>query len=420
MPPRRWEDEGQIADRPKQSVVLDALVSHHVLIHEKEHEGYAFQHQQFQEWYASHFAEDLMQRSVTDDRARERLKAEVLDWRGWEESILFACERLARGDEGQQKTCANAILAALEVDPMLAAEMIWRSSEGVWKHVAPCVEDFVRRWHTPGEVDRAVRFMIVSGREEFREHVWPLITQDHNQRHLRTLHSATQFRPSVLGKDAALRIEGLSPELRQSILHEIAMYGHMDGLEFAANIAKGDPAPEVQAKVAEALAFRWADRLVVDVLRNADDETFNLLAHRTLLDHIADAGVRRGLAAARERECIRGVPTRKRLWALVSNRGGDDHSPEIETIIAGMEIGVMDHAAESVIDLARERCPQAVAQAMLLRVREGRNLPYRATEHMAAGGFTIEDEYLLSIALEEDYPSNARPKPLPRCWAPNV
>ena len=402
------EDEGQIADKPTPSAVLEALVNHHVLIHEKEPEGYAFQHQQFQEWYASRFVEDLMETSVTDDDARERLKAEVLDLRGWEESILFACERLARGDEGEQETFARAILAALEVDPMLAAEMILRSSEGVWQHVALSVEDFVRWWHTPGEVDRAVRFMIISGREEFSEHVWPLITHENNQVHLRALRAGTHFRPSVLGTDAGLRIERLAPKLRQTVLHEIAMYGGMDGLEFATDVAKTDSAPEVQAKVAEALAFRWADRHVADVLRNADDRTFDLLAHRTLFDRIADEGVRRGLTATRKRERTQGVPPRKRLWALVSERGEANHSTEVRTIIAEMEIEQLDRDVESLIDLARERFPQAVAEGMLQRVRKGRSLPYRATEHMAVGGFAIEDESLLNITIKGDHPSNAR------------
>ena len=404
------EDEGQIVDKPTPSAVLEALVNHHVLIHEKEPEGYAFQHQQFQEWHASRFVEDLMEKSVTDDDARERLKAEVLDLRGWEEPILFACERLARGDEGEQETCARAILAALEVDPMLAAEMIWRSSEGVWKHVARCVEDFVRRWHTRETVDRAVRFMVISGREEFSEHVWPLITHENDQVHLRALRAGTHFRPSVLGKDAGLQIEQFAPKLRETILHEIAMYGGMDGLEFATDIAKTDPAPEVQAKVAEALAFRWADRHVADMLRNADDRTFDLLAHQTLFDHIADEGVRRGLAAARQRERTQGVPPRKRLWALLSERGEAVHSMEVRTIIAEMEIEEMDRHVESLIDLARERFPQAVAEGMLQRVRKGRSLPYRATEHMAVGGFAIEDESLLNITIECDHPRNARPE----------
>lgn len=402
------EDEGQIADRPKQSAVLDALVNHHLLIHEKESHGYAFQHQQFQEWYASHFVEGLMEKSVTNDDAREKLKAEVLDRRGWEESILFACERLARGDEGQQETCATATLAALEVDPMLAAEMIWRSSEGVWQHVAPCVEDFVRRWHTPGKVDRAVRFMIISGREEFSEHVWPLITDEDDQVHLRALRAGTQFRPTVLGRDAALRIERLSPELRQNILQEIAMYGRIDGLEFAANIGKSDPAPEVRAKVAEALAFRAAYRHVADVLRNAGDKTFDLLSHQTLLDHIADEKVRRRLSAARESERRKGVPAHTRLRRLVYERGGEDRSTEVATIIGEMEIEERDRHGDSVIYLASERYPRAVAEGMLQRVRNGRSLPYRATKYMEAGRFSLEDECLLNVALDCEHPRNAR------------
>ena len=402
------EDAGQIADKPAPSAVLDTLVNHHLLIHEKESDGYAFQHQQFQEWYASQFVENLMEKSVTDGDARETLRAEVLDQRGWEEAILFACERLARGEKGQQETCAEGILAALEVDPMLAAEMIWCSSEGVWEHVAPCIEDFVRRWHTPRKIDRAVRFMIISGREEFRDQVWPLITHENNQVHLKALRAGTIFRPSVLGKAAALRLERLSPKLRQTILREIAMYGGMDGLEFSTTIAKKDPTPEVQAKVVEALAFRWADRHVADVLRNAGDKTFDLLTHRTLLDHIEDQGVRRGLIAAGERERTKGISPRRRLSTLVSDRGAEDHSAEVTTIIAEMDLGAMDRHAESLIDLARERFPQAVAEGMLQRVRKGSNLPYRATKYMAAGRFSLEDEPLLNIALEGDHSSNAR------------
>jgi hypothetical protein len=34
--------------------------------------GYSFQHQQFQEWYASHYAERLILDSVANAAARER------------------------------------------------------------------------------------------------------------------------------------------------------------------------------------------------------------------------------------------------------------------------------------------------------------------------------------------------------------
>ena len=55
--------------------------------------------------------------SIGDPVSRDNLKANVLNRPAWEESILFACERLARGDPKQQEACGATILAAFEVDP---------------------------------------------------------------------------------------------------------------------------------------------------------------------------------------------------------------------------------------------------------------------------------------------------------------
>ena len=390
------EAEGQIAVRPQPSAVLDVLVNHHVLVREREPEGYSFQHQQFQEWYASQVAEDLMAKSAGNRHSRDTLKADVLNQRRWEESILFACERLARGDEQQQEVCGEAILAALEVDPMLAAEMIWRSSDGVWQHVSPSVEDFVERWHTSEKVDRAVRFMIISGREEFREYVWPLITHENEQVHLAALDAGTRFRPSVLGRDASHRLERLSPRLRQTILGGIAMHSGMDGLDFVADVAKDDPDPEIKARVAEWLAYRGANRHVATVLRDADDATFDLLKDRTLFDRITDERVRLGLAAADDRERARGIPPRERLASLVSEHGSEDASAEVTRIIAKMKFERREDHADYLVDLASDRFPDAVAEGLLQRVREGRELPSRATEWVTRAGLGIEDEVLLT------------------------
>ena len=396
------EREGQIAVKPQPNTVLDALVNHHVLVREKDPGGFAFQHQQFQEWYASHVVEELMAKSVSDRGSRDTLRAEILNEREWEEPILFACERLARGDEAEQEVCGESILAALEVDPMLAAEMVWRSSEVVWQRVSPRVEDFVERWHTPGQVDRAVRFMIVSGRGEFRDRVWPLITQENDQIHLAALRAGTHFRPSVLGEDAARRIGRLSSGLRQTILNEIAMYGGMDGLEFAANVAKADPDPEVKAKVAEWLAFREADHHVVTVLRDADEAAFDLLENRNLYERIADEEVRLKLAAARDRERAREIPPRQRLASLVREHDEEDASAEVANIIAQIEIGPQDEHADYLVDLANERFPRAVAEGLLQRVRDGRELPRRTIGRLAGAGFDLEEEGLLDLALESD------------------
>ena len=395
------EAEGQIAMRPQPNTVLDALVNHHLLIREKGPGGFAFQHQQFQEWYASHAVEELMAKSVNDRDSRDALRSDILNERRWEEPILFACERLARGDEAEQEVCAASILAALEVDPMLAAEMVWRSSEGVWKQVSQRVEDFVERWHTPGQVDRAVRFMIVSGRGEFRDNVWPLITHENDQVHLRALRAGGRFRPSVLGEDAAGRISRLSSGLRQTILDEIAMDGGMDGLEFAADVARDDPDPKVKAKVAEGLAFREAERHIAAVLRDADEATFDLLQDRDLYERIADEAVRLKLAAARDRERARGIPPRERLDTLIHKHDAEDASEEVANIIAQIEIDPRIEHQDYIVDLANERFPRAVAEGLLQRVRDARNWCYtvEAFEEGFGEGSTSKAATLLASLM---------------------
>ena len=100
-------------------------------------------------------------------RSPRTLKAEVFNQPAWEEAILFACERLARGDQKQQEACGAAILAAFEVDPILAAEMIFRSTEHVWARIGSTIQALVGRWHTPGKVDRALRFMLTRAAPNF-------------------------------------------------------------------------------------------------------------------------------------------------------------------------------------------------------------------------------------------------------------
>lgn len=392
--------EGQITDKPQPNAVLEALVSHHVLMRAGDPAGYSFQHQQFQEWYASHIVDRLMLASVGDGVSREALKADVLNQPAWEEAILFACERLARGSHQQQEACGAAILTAFAVDPILAAEMICRSTDAVWARVGTTIQGLVGRWHTPGKVDRALRFMISSGRPEFLDQVWPLVTHENDQIHLAALRAGRRFRPSLLGGDAANQLAALPPKVRQNVLHEIASNSGMDGLDLAAAVAKADPDSEVKATVVEAFAFRRADRHVADVLQGADDKTFDLLAHKGLIDDVTDEAVKAGLAAARERLRKEGVRPYDQMHSLVYGHGDDDRSAELVTLIAEMEIDKKQEGAVNLIYEAQKRFPGAVAEGILRRVREGRTLPYHAPELMAGSGFAFEDDSLRDIALE--------------------
>jgi hypothetical protein len=394
--------QGQITDKPQPNAVLEALVSYHVLTRGGDPAGYSFQHQQFQEWYASHFVERLMLGSLGDDVSRETLKVDVLNQPAWEEAILFACERLARGSDQQQEVCGAAILTAFAVDPLLAAEMVYRSTDAVWARVGTTIQSLVGRWHTPGEVDRGLRFMISSGRPEFLDQVWPLITHENNQVHLKALRAGRRFRPSLLGSEAAKRLAALPAKVRQNVLHEIAFNSGMDGLDLAAAVAKADPDSEVKVMVVEAFAFRYAYRHVAIVLQGADDKTFDLLAHKGLIDDVTDEAVKERLRAADERLSKEGLRPYDQMYSLVYGRGDGDRGAELATVIGKMEIEKDQDDAVHLIYEAQKGFPGAVAEGILRRVREGRTLPYGAPKLMAGSGFAFEDDALLDIALEAD------------------
>ena len=79
--------------------VLDTLVSHHTLV--RSGGVIEFHHQQIQEWFASHAVEELIRQSAGGNlKARNRLVSSILNLPAWEESILFAIERLSRLPDG--------------------------------------------------------------------------------------------------------------------------------------------------------------------------------------------------------------------------------------------------------------------------------------------------------------------------------
>src|SRR5262249_2245004 len=116
-------NRGQLSGSLQAVIVIDVLVSGHILIRAPSG-GVSFQHQQFQEWYASLDVGRIMHVAAQGDAdARTKLRTDILNWPAWEESVLFACERLSRENAAGAEAVAAAIRDTLAIDPMLAAEM---------------------------------------------------------------------------------------------------------------------------------------------------------------------------------------------------------------------------------------------------------------------------------------------------------
>ncbi len=229
-------EDGQISAKPDFTAAISGLVDHHVLV--RVAGGVAFQHQQFQEWFASHDVERQMRAAAKDEAARNTLKAVMLDLPAWEEAVMFATERLARGDAEAQAAVADAILLAFAVDPLLAAEMVHRSTDAVWSRVAVPIVEWVGTWQKSGTSERPIRFMIDTGRSEFFEVVWPLITDANEQVSLKALRNCSHFDVRLLGANASKRVPALETGPRQVLLHEIASRGEFEAMAFAVEIAR--------------------------------------------------------------------------------------------------------------------------------------------------------------------------------------
>ena len=395
-------DEGQIAKKPEPRTVLETLVNHQILICTGVTPSFSFQHQQFQEWYASCFVETLMIECRNDVQALEKLKSDVLNKRAWENAVLFACERLSRGDAEKQEACASAISAAFYVDPALAAEMVYHSTDAVWEYVGRELGPIVSRWHTPGIVDRAARFMLASGSEEFSDYIWSLISHEKVEVALVALASSDNFRPSVLGNDAERRVAALPQEHRLSLLREIVFQGDIGGLDFVVAVAKNAAVPEIKAAVASDLAHLGASRHVIEVLQDADQNTFSLLAHDNLVHDLADEPIKAKLVAAQDSGRLHATQTYERMVSLVNGPCDEDRSEKLATAIAEIEISERLGNEVYLIREAKRRFPSAVIEGIVRRLREGLTLPFNAGELMADSGLALEDETLLSIALDDN------------------
>jgi len=391
--------QGQMAHQLEPMLVLEALTNHHTLIRLGEgHWTISFQHQQFQEWFASHEVAELLRASAKGNAdARNRLRVAILDQPAWEESILFAVERMSHED-GDAVVVAHAVRLTLGIDPMLAAEMVFRSSSAIWEILSTEIIAFVDRWDHPGTGDRAVRFMIMTGRPEFQARIWPLASSEDTQIQLPTLRSAPRFRPSVLGPDARTKIAVLPEKTRERLVALIASEGGVDGMDLATELAKADPSPEVQAKVIQSLHFRRADRHVASLLAAAHDATWTIVAKDGYADEILNPDAKTRMQEERQRSLDQATDPLERLRLLLDQPPDyPSRDAAISATIADSRFPVRGQDNDSLLFYAQEQAQAAVLKGLRQRLEAGLDLPFRARDLLPK--LEVTDNGAISAAI---------------------
>lgn len=399
----RLKAEKQISQLLQPMNVLDTLINAHMIVRSgADAGGVTFQHQQFQEWFASFRVQQLMlSASLGDDDANRTLRESILNIPVWEEAILFACERLSRSDEDGIKAVAHVILDTLGIDPMLSAEMSRRSSDSVWNRIEEDVVSFVRRWHTPGRVDRAIKFMIDTGRPEFSEFVWPLVSDTDEQVHLPALRAGRSFRPSVLGTDAAQRISALPDEVRENVIAEIASNSGMGGIELATSLAKADPSPEVKSSTVESLVFRRADRFAKEILESSPDEVWRSLARKWYAREFSDPDVSARIQKEADKIFAEDTDPGGSLNTILSaNVHDQDAAHKVRELIERIDFSDKERDARWMVHRAYEFYPQEVVAGLLVLLEQGKQVPSDADEMLRMSDVVIDDGPLADCVVE--------------------
>ena len=395
---------GQFTSPPQPATAIEVLVSNHLLARASSG-GISFQHQQFQEWYASLDVGRIMRAAANGDaEARTKLRTDILNWPAWEESVLFACERLSRENAAGAQAVATAIGETLEIDPMLAAEMIFRSSPEVWTLIGAETTAFAARWHTAGKVDRAARFMMTTGRPEFAPQIWPLVSDPDQQVYLAAVRSPPRFRPSVLGDCAEKKLAALPLETRKHVVAEIASYGGFDGMELAVRVAKADSSADAVLEVLQALQFRRADRMVTEILQPASNEVWELAAGARYPEELADPVQNQRLADLRGAQIETETDPVNSLRRLAAREMKDaETETRIEELIAAPSFPARGDVAAQALQEAHANHPAPVRRALQRRIAARLEMPFRAREFLA-GRDALDEGPVVDVLLDAATP----------------
>ena len=373
--------EGLVQNAPEPASVLETLVATHVLVL-GEGGTYAFQHHQFQEWYAAGHVEARMRRLLSDDGLESSFAKELLNDRLWEEAILFACERVAMDGSGAASV-AQAVRMALSVGPMLAAEMIYRTGDTVWALVSAEVQAFARAWHQADQVDLAVAFMMKTGRGDFADIVWPLVSHATDQIQSEALHLGDRIRPTVFGDHLQNDYEQLEERVRERLVSGLIFGGGIEALETAFDLAKRDPSVEVKSEAVEALLFRGAPRHATEVLEGAENAVWQRVADRDYFEGLTAPHILTRLRTLQE-EAAKANPSPSRSLARFTRKAlNSGDVADLAVILRDEKLDLDAENTRAAFHQAANSCPSVVAAALQDRIQADLSLPFRVQEYLS-------------------------------------
>ena len=284
--------------------MLALLTAHHLLERiEYPEPSFGFEHQQFQEYYASIDVRALLL-GLQDGDGRSVLQfmASYVNQPAWEEPLLMIAETLAVATGDRDAADARRLSAgrqlvemALALDAVFAGELARSSSPRIWAGVREPVGARLRSLYASpveGFQHSALSAMLATGSYDFQDIIAPLLSSDNQQTRLRTYRLWSNPSPSILGAQWRERVAGWSEEARADFASELPQQARSRHCAFAA----ADKSAAVKTAAASSLMRTGSDDALTRVLESMDAPTFEAAA-REHLDRIPEALRAKAVAA---------------------------------------------------------------------------------------------------------------------------
>ncbi|MGM5022147.1 NACHT domain-containing protein [Tardiphaga sp. 367_B4_N1_1] len=376
---------GQISTAPDPATVLHTLSAHHVL-EQIDHPSIAFrfQHQQFQEFYASRFLDNALAELVQrdDEAANRAFSSSYINMPMWDEPLRMVAEeiRLRSEDGATSKTVLDTgvrlINLAIGVDPILAGGLSRLCGAAVWEAVRGDVGKILREWYAIAETHHrqlALAAMLATGADDFSDLLVPLLTDKDRQVRVLAYDAGDIFYPSSLGADWRRVVDGWDEEARTDFVFEVTHRGLL--AEIGESFAINDPSAKVRGQAIQDLSWIGATDALTRIVDALDDAGLEATLPSLIAETIPDA-LRPRLIVANRRLLARDTKPLDRIRRLLDGvELGDtatavDLMSELSAIAPPLD-QYADHAIGDSLKIIKTHDPAWVSTWVIAKLLEG-------------------------------------------------
>ena len=255
-----------IAERPDAAIIVDALVSFHLLVRSND-STLRFQHQQFQEWFATEQLHADLSTALPHDAVRlDQIAGDVCNLPHWEESLTLLLEQLRDENTGWSALASEWIVRTVySLDAFFGASLLMYLREHVGTELRADIARHLRALQSEAADEihtYAFACMLATRSPEFQDLVWPLL--EHTDRNVRitTSRAVAPFPLEALGADWWRRVRTWNEETRGDFLGELIMNSDRRLATDIITVVLDEASEPVQHAILEALAFRGERELI--------------------------------------------------------------------------------------------------------------------------------------------------------------